>query len=172
MYTTDLEARIAGLEKSLRRQRTIGAAVLSVTALLILMGQSPSPKAEPVLRAERFVLVDQNGSQMAELSVDRGSGKLVLLDRRGFQTVVGGAGPGIEISSRDGNGVEARFALLPYDENPFCQLMLANGKAGFSIAALNDVPVVQVTDADGRLSTRNADELMARSTSEGERSVR
>ena len=76
----DLESRIEALEK---RTRLLVGALLVVTSLALL-GAAASPEAEnPVVRANRFELVDSEGRVRGELSLQDGAPVFSLLDTAG-----------------------------------------------------------------------------------------
>jgi hypothetical protein len=82
-----LEIRVDRLERENRRIKRLGLTALVVACLLIALGQA-RPQQPEVVRATKFVLVDEGGKQRATLGVENGGPALVLEDTRGRGVVL------------------------------------------------------------------------------------
>lgn len=78
----ELDIRVARLERENRRIKRLGLMALVVTGLIITLGQA-RPQQPDVIRATKFVLVDDNGQQRATLGIENGGPALVLEDTNG-----------------------------------------------------------------------------------------
>src|SRR5262245_28930563 len=102
--------RLARLERSVRRQRSILTLALAATACLFASGfTAPAPD---VVTARRFVLVDESGSTRATLETADSGVSLQLMDLDGTARV--GLGTGVDATGwlhfRNGKG-EPRMML-------------------------------------------------------------
>jgi hypothetical protein len=77
----DPAVRISRLERELQHLRVFAVAAVLLTLVLILTGFTP--KAAPVVRAERLELVSPTGVRQAILSADTSGFDLILLDQHG-----------------------------------------------------------------------------------------
>jgi hypothetical protein len=82
--TLDLSQRLDRLERENRRLKRIGAGVLVGLASVVLMGQALPSKVAKVVEAEKFVLRNRTGAELAVLDqgLDDG-GRLTIMDERG-----------------------------------------------------------------------------------------
>src|SRR5688572_15636890 len=78
----ELEIRVARLKRENQRLKRIGLTALVVAGLIITLGQA-SPEQPEVIRATKFVLVDENGQQRATFGIESGGPGLVLEDTNG-----------------------------------------------------------------------------------------
>lgn len=105
--------RLSRLERSQRRWKLLASGLLGVLMILSLMGATNQKGGDyaKVIRAQRFVLVDEDGQTRAELGVEKRWSGLRLKDANGRVRalfVVEAEGPILEL--RDKNG-RARTTL-------------------------------------------------------------
>lgn len=169
------EERLEKVEKELarakRRSRVILlAAAMTVAAVFLLCAGDAVPK---VVRAERFELVDTNGtvravlhmSQLAggpELSLSGPSGsahlrvfdsgpQLGLYDKnKTGRVALMVSDVGSELNLRDENG-KLRNVLFVASSGPGLSLFDENGMGRVALGMAHDVPIVGVCDPSGKL---------------------
>jgi hypothetical protein len=104
---TFMAQRLNRLERSHRRWKLLASGLLGILVLLSLMGatiQKGGNVAE-VIRAQRFLLVDEDGKTRAELAVEKGWSGLRLKDANGrvrALLVVEAEGPILELRDKKG----------------------------------------------------------------------
>ena len=114
----DLQGRLLKLEKQNRRFKQLGVAVLTVPAILLLMGQAASKKT---IEANEFILRDDSGNVRARLEVDKGVAQLLLFDPDGSEKmgIDSGTVGGKDLITLSGASVmlhhNAEFGLLVPD---------------------------------------------------------
>ena len=113
--TTTTEDRLARLEQSNRRLKAgLLASATLASAAVILGAAAPPPK---VYTAEKFVLVDPNGHERAELSANSKAAALQFINTNGTRGITiassNDAGNGINLS--DAKGHERAFLLVESD---------------------------------------------------------
>jgi hypothetical protein len=77
---TELNARLAMLEKKVRRTRTLLYGVVGSFGVVLLLGQAPVK--QKVVEASAFVLVDDHGKERAQLALTK-DGSAALWFRHG-----------------------------------------------------------------------------------------
>ena len=135
----DLNHRIDRLERENRRMKRFGLAVLVVVGLVVSLGQATPPPE--VVRAEKFVLVDQNGKQRATLGIENGGPALVLGDTRGRGVV------------------QLQVPQIP--DKPSLYLRDPSQSASVEMAMTMNGPVLHLTDQTGIRVRLAANELNA-----------
>ncbi|MFQ5684928.1 MAG: hypothetical protein ACE5HC_16870 [Candidatus Binatia bacterium] len=76
-----LTQRLDRMERENRRWKLLGVSAIAAFATVVLMGQSPTAMVAKVLEAEKFVVRDTNGNNVAELGSIHGSSFLHLTDK-------------------------------------------------------------------------------------------
>src|SRR5262245_44833637 len=139
-----ITARLDRLEHESRRWRRIALGSWLAIAALLLLGQSPPPRATRLpspartLEAERFVLRDSRGGVAATLGWEADElPRLVLNDPKGQPRAVlavgAGAAPGLTLLGADGTTTRAAFVVGP-DGAPGLALFDPAGKPRLAAA--------------------------------------
>ena len=123
-----LEQRIKKLENQNRRMKRVGAAVLILSASVLLMGQAPASRT---VEANEFILRDSAGRMRGSLSMDLGLvPELALFDENGREQfsveAIGLRGAVLSM----GDMLAERGALLANDSERGAYLRLSD-KEGF-----------------------------------------
>jgi hypothetical protein len=110
----DLRDRVAELEQQNRRFKQLGAVVLTIAAVIVVMGQAPALKSGEVafvkadtVETHELVLKDHSGVIRARLSIEGAMSQLALMNEKGKATaeVQGAALGGGTIVMMDGQGM-------------------------------------------------------------------
>jgi hypothetical protein len=142
MDTWSTELRVAALERRLRFLQAASVFCAAIVVIALLLGQSrPPANASEELRAQRFVLVDENGKALGELGVAQQDGSVRLVLRKG-----GGAWIGVRA-----DGVPTVGLLRP---DGIEQVRLTGGdrEAGLHVFGDDDVEYVCLKYDDGQSS--------------------
>jgi len=135
-----LEIRIEKLERENRHIKRLGLTALVVTGLIISIGQA-RPQQPDVIRATKFVLVDENGQQRATLGIENGGPALVLEDTNGRGVV------------------QLQVPKIP--DKPSLYLSDPRESARVELAMTMNGPVLHFTDKTGTRVRLAANELNA-----------
>ena len=133
-----VEERLEKLEQELRAERrcnrwllaTVGLAAMGVVLAWSLANTATTVHAQvpKVIRANEFILEDQDGKTRASLIVLKDGPILTLLDENGTPRVgLSGDKDGPGLSLRDGNG-KNRVILAVTTGGPWLQMLDRNGK--------------------------------------------
>jgi len=136
----ELEVRVDKLERENRRIKRLGYTTLIVAGLVIALGQA-RPQQPEVIRATKFVLVDENGQQRATLGIENGGPALVLEDT---------SGRGV---------VQLQVPKIP--DKPSLYLADPRESARVELAMTMNGPVLHFTDKTGTRVRLAANELNA-----------
>ena len=136
----ELENRIDRLERENRRNKRLGLSVLVIAGLMITLGQA-RPQQPDVIRATKFVLVDENGQQRATLGIENGGPALVLEDTNGRGVV------------------QLQVPKIP--DKPSLYLSDPRESARVELAMTMNGPVLHFTDKTGTRVRLAANELNA-----------
>ena len=159
--TTD--ERLDKLEKELARAKrrnrrllaALGLAAGAFALVWIVAGTANRAEAQgsgvpTAIRANAFVLVDENGKMRARLSVNKNGVALALLNRNGIPgaalTVVKGA-PGLTLYDENAKG---GAVLAVGKDGPGLTLFDENGKADATLAVLKGEPGLSLLDEKGK----------------------
>ena len=159
METEDTEERLKKLERATRRYRlalvSMGAVLACAVAWVVIgtAGRAPVQKpgeAGKVIRANRFVLEDENGDIRAALAEPG----LVLYDANG-QVRAGltmtDYGPSLALSDENG---QTRAALGASKDGPLLALNDENGKGRAGLFVTKDGPALVLFTAGGQVLTK------------------
>ncbi len=114
---TEIDERLALLEKSMRRYRAALAAVTSIAAVGLagpsLVGASKAPQ---VIQAKRFEVVDDNGTVRASLNTDNDGEGLALYDKAGrLRAGLGEIADNVSLALADRAG-KTRVELVSFED--------------------------------------------------------
>jgi hypothetical protein len=147
-----IEKRLQKLERELtatkRRNRWIflGVASLVLGCLTI----AATPRANPIIRANMFVLEDDNGKGRAALLMDNGAPTLALMDGNGkvrAQVFVGKDGPMLALSDKNENH---QAMMTGGKDGPMLCMFDKNGKPRAILTVDKDGPSLGMGDANGK----------------------
>lgn len=136
----DLEVRVARLERENHRIKRLSLSALVAAGLIVALGQA-RPQQPGVIRATKFVLVDEHGQQRATLAVEHGGPALVLEDT---------SGRGV---------VQLQVPKIP--DKPSLYLSDPRESARVELAMTMNGPVLHFTDKTGTRVRLAANELNA-----------
>jgi hypothetical protein len=112
-----LEERMQRLEQENRRLKLMGGAVMLLLGVGVVLGFAPAPNPQEI-KAEKFVMVDQDGNSRAVLGMEGKNAALVMSDPTGKRLL-------FLVSKPDG-----RSSLDFFDVNGTPRLELALARTG------------------------------------------
>lgn len=157
--TTD--ERLQKVEGQLARVRwinrcLIASIVLSVGVWFIVKTLTPemawAQSAVKEIRANKFVLEDENGKDRASIAMDRGGPGLSLMDENGktlATMTLGKDGRGLRLMDENSN-TRAVFWLSVLANQPSLVLKDENGKSRAVLTVSKDGPRLELRDENGK----------------------
>lgn len=152
-----LESKVARAERSKRRQLVAGLGVLLGLFALLGAGSSMTgggtsdqgPTGEKQIRANAFILVDEDGRERASLTLLKEGPALGLNDEDGkLRALLSTDKDGASLGLYDENG-KVRVGLTSRKDAPGLFLLDANGKVRAGLGVDKDGPRPMLRDEDG-----------------------
>ncbi|MFA5107880.1 MAG: hypothetical protein WC497_06215 [Patescibacteria group bacterium] len=148
------EERLEKLERELtatqRRNRwTLGCGAVLILGCLTI---AATPGDNRIIRANSFILEDENGKTRASLSMgkDRGGPGLAMYDENGKTRAVldvSKNGPALNMQDENGN---LRASMGVGKDGPLMVIWDGNGKGRAAMVVIKDVPELHMMDKNGK----------------------
>lgn len=140
------EQRLEKLEKELSRVKRRNHLLLAVVVLAVVLMSARISMREKTIKANAFVLVDENGKTRALLNMVKDWPSLGLSYKNGNVGVALSMvedGPILGLSDKNGN---PRASLFVVEDGPVLALYGENGKTRAGLAVLKDGPLLRLLD--------------------------
>lgn len=155
MVVETVEERLEKLERTTSRYRLalagMGVVVLACTIIWVVAGATGCAHAAKVIRANMFVLEDENGKVRAMLCMDSLNPSLALFDENGLFRVllyVDKAGPGLSLWDEKGRD---RVGLFVNKDGPGLRLSDEDNKPRAGLLLNKDGPGLGLWDEKGKV---------------------